>query len=871
MKESLILKSAFAFVPLLFMSGALAVDFTSPGGDATAVASWSPDASGFIVPGTSITPAAGNRLLYNPVANDGTAQLGGAGSININAGAELSTGGTVANNDNRFIAAHINLAGTGTDGLGAFKNQGNSWVRIADVAVTANATINVASGGWRHQDGANIMSLNGNALTFTGNNGVWFVNTAFPTGGIINAATGNGDFNFEGNAILPANVTLNLSNNTKNSSWDGNGKTMLGNINVIDNGAIETRQNDAGKTYAGTITIGTTAAHTLTVSVLTENGTTDNHMIITGQITGPGQLIRSGVAGQDATFTNPTNNYSGGTTVNSGRLTQGAAGAIPAGPINMNGGELALGGFNGSMTSGVLKGGVVSGAGSTLNLSGPGVKEIQTGASVTTSGGVALDGGTLKVDYRTANNTLSNVVVNNTLLVTGNATLQPYQDAVIAATAGLLKYNKNGDGGNHVGDFNAVAGDPSATAGATFRGVDTGITGINNSGPKEFGDFNRYIYTGRIVNTTNANIDVSFGENYDDEIRVKVDSNTSVLNSNNWNDVTQSAVVTLTPGAHNVEFMSYDGQGGAGPHNGWEGKGIGIILGAAPVLAANSSAGYSAIGLSTLPAGLTLDTGATIDNRVDRTENKIIEINAGVILTVDTTLMQGKKYTLAGEIAGDGGLSKTGTGVLAISSGNSYAGPTKVLQGTLRLEDAGALGSSPTVDIAGGAFLDSTALAGGLILNGKTMTGIGTHQGMLVMGTGVLAPGNSLGTLTISGNLTASASSVFNMEIGATGANDLVVVTGTSGTFTEGGSTLNVTSLTGTGSYVPGNSWDLFNATTSLGTFGTLNLPALSGGYIWNTSLLNSQGIISVAVPEASSSLLIALGAGFIFRRRRSA
>ncbi len=873
MKQSKILKSAFAFVPALLVSGAFAADFTSPGGDASAVASWSPSAAGFIVPGTSITPAAGNRLLYTPIANDGTATLGGAGSININAGAEIIAGGTVADNNNRNISAHMNLAGTGTDGNGAFKNQGNSWVRITDVALTANATINLTGGGWRHQDGVNQFALNGNAVTFTGNQGTWFVNTTFTGGGVINGATGT-DFNFEGSAVLPANATLNLSNNTKNSSWDGAGRTMAGNVNVIDNGIIETRQNDANKTYSGTINIGTTAAHTLTVSVLTENGTSGNTMIVSGQITGPGQVVRSGVATENAIFSNPTNNYAGGTTVNSGKLTQGAAGAIPAGRINMNGGELALGGFNASMTSGVIKGGVISGAGSTYNFAGPGVKEIKAGASITTSGGAALTGGTLKVDYNTGNNIIATAVVNNTLLVSGNATLQPYQDAPILPTAGLLKWNKNGDAGNHVGDFNAVAGDPSATAGATFRGVDTGITSINvfaNEGGKEFGNNNRFIYTGQIVNTTGSDIVVSFGENYDDEVRVKVDANTSVLQSTNWNDQTQSAGVTLTPGAHNIEFMSYDGGGGQGPHDGWEGKGIGIAIGV-PALAPGN---YSAIGLSTMPAGLTLTTGAAIDNTANRTESKAIEIDTGATLTVDTSQMQGKKFTLSGDISGDGGLSKTGTGVLALSSANFYTGATKVIQGTLRLENAGALGDSPTVDIAGGAFIDSTALAGGLDLSNKTLTGIGTHQGMLVMGNGVIAPGNSLGTLTISGDLTASGSSAFNMEIGALavgtpGASDLLVVTGTSGTFTEGGATLNVTSLSGTGSYSPGVYWNLFDATTTVGSFGAVNLPALPGDYTWDTSLLNTQGIISV-VPEASSSLLMALGAGFIFRRRRSA
>jgi fibronectin-binding autotransporter adhesin len=864
MKQSKILKSAFAFVPLLLVSGAFAAEYQWNGttNSLATPTGWTPTGAS-ITSGSTVTPLAGDIL--NLTAGD----INVGGTLVIGAGAEAKQ---TAAGQHRW-GSLMQLAGTGTDGLGAFKNQGNDWANVSNVALTANATVNLTGAGWRHDDhgsGTNQLALNGNALTFTGNQGVWFVNTTIVGPGTINGTTGAGvDFNFEGSAILPANVTMNLSNNTKSSSWDGAGRVMLGNINIIDNGGIETRQNDAGKTFAGTITIGTTAAHTLNVSVLTENGTTDNHMIVSGQITGPGGVKRTGVAGQDATFTNPANNYAGGTSVEGGRLTKGAAGAIPAGMINVSGGELALNGFNQSMTSGLIKGGVISGAGSTLTMDGPGVKEIKAGASITTSGGAQLSGGTLKVDYNTGNNIINTAVVNNSLLVSGNATLQPYQDAAILPSAGLLKWNKNGDAGNHVGDFNAIAGDPSATAGATFRGIDTGINSINvfaNEGSKEFGNNNRFIYTGQIVNTTASDIVVSFAENYDDEVRVKIDGNTGVLQSTNWNDATQSAAVTITPGAHTVEFMSYDGGGGQGPHDGFEGKGIGIALGVPALAGAN----YSAITLATMPAGLTLTTGATIDNRADRTENKLIEIDTGATLTVDTTLMQGKKYTLSGDISGEGGISKTGTGVLALSSANFYTGPTKVIQGTLRLENAGALGDSPTVDIASGAFIDSTALAGGLNLSGKTLTGVGTHQGMLVMGTGAISPGNSLGTLTISGDLTASASSVFNMELGISGASDKVIINGTTGTFTEGGATLNLTSLTGALSYVPGNSWDLFDATTSVGGFGTLNLPALSSDYTWNTSLLNSTGVISI-VPEASSSLLMALGASFLFRRRRSA
>ena len=60
--------------------------------------------------------------------------------------------------------------------------------------------------------------------------------------------------------------------------------------------------------------------------------------------------------------------------------------------------------------------------------------------------------------------------------------------------------------------------------------------------------------------------------------------------------------------------------------------------------------------------------------------NATLVSNGTAAITFDT---QAWGVTLSGNLTGDGGLNKTGTGTLTLSGNNTYAGPTRVLQGRL--------------------------------------------------------------------------------------------------------------------------------------------------------------------------------------------
>ena len=168
----------------------------------------------------------------------------------------------------------------------------------------------------------------------------------------------------------------------------------------------------------------------------------------------------------------------------------------------------------------------------------------------------------------------------------------------------------------------------------------------------------------------------------------------------------------------------------------------------------------------------------------------------------------------------DGGLTKLGAGTVTLTASNTITGPTVVSNGTLAVN--GSLGRSAVTVQAGG-----------------TLAGTGGVTNVLVNLGGAIAPGGAgaIGFLTISNNATLQGSA--NMDVNkATATNDVLKAT----TITLGG-TLNVTNLAGT--LASGDSFKLFSGTLS-GSIAVGAMPPLWPGLSWNTSALNSSGIISV-------------------------
>lgn len=191
-----------------------------------------------------------------------------------------------------------------------------------------------------------------------------------------------------------------------------------------------------------------------------------------------------------------------------------------------------------------------------------------------------------------------------------------------------------------------------------------------------------------------------------------------------------------------------------------------------------------------------------------------------------------------GFITGTGSLIKSSTGTLNLSTSLEYTGDTTVNGGALIVSGPAALTNSPIVTV--NTLLDVTALNNGPTLerlNGQTLMGNGNINGSVnIAAGGTLAPGLSIGVLTVTNNVNLNGTTVMEVQSSPSTNDRLRSITGT----INFGGTLAVTNLTpiaGT------NTYQLFQGTLA-GNFSNIILPNLPG-VAWNTANLNVNGTIT--------------------------
>jgi autotransporter-associated beta strand protein len=314
------------------------------------------------------------------------------------------------------------------------------------------------------------------------------------------------------------------------------------------------------------------------------------------------------------------------------------------------------------------------------------------------------------------------------------------------------------------------------------------------------------------------------------------DSRPLLFGGNSANDNTVSGVI----GENSVDKLMPVTKQGTGTwifsnSNTYDG-GTNINNGTLEIRNANAlgTSGTIAFGGGTLKYG----TGITTDlsGRFSTAASQAYKINTnGNDVTVGTALN-----------STDGSLTKEGTGTLTLTTGGSYNGATSVNGGTLVVN--GNISTS-AVTVASGA----------------TLSGIGTVGSTTVNGT--FAPGNSIGTLEITGTL--SLNNIANFEINPTngiGFNRSSDLANVSGAINYDG-TLNVLYGGLASDFTHGMVFNLFDGSGYFGSFDTLNLPSLTGDLSWQNNLLTDGTL--VVIPEPSAALLGGLGLLALLRRRR--
>ncbi len=252
-------------------------------------------------------------------------------------------------------------------------------------------------------------------------------------------------------------------------------------------------------------------------------------------------------------------------------------------------------------------------------------------------------------------------------------------------------------------------------------------------------------------------------------------------------------------------------------------------------------------------------------------------INSGVTdntLTVANTA----DFTYNGTIDRAIAIVKTGVGRLELGAANGYLGDTNVAQGSLAVLVGGAISGSKNIAVQNGATFDTSAIGGGFPLaQAQTLKGSGSVTGSLAV-SGTVAPGDTTGTLTVTGATAFNTGSTLALEINGAAAFDNLAANGVSLT-----GTVNLTLALG---YTPAPSTSFLvvnntsaGATSGLFTYvgqGTLNeadhLFASGTEFVISYIGGNGNDVTLTAVPEPSTLLSILGGAGILLglRRRRS-
>jgi outer membrane autotransporter protein len=256
-------------------------------------------------------------------------------------------------------------------------------------------------------------------------------------------------------------------------------------------------------------------------------------------------------------------------------------------------------------------------------------------------------------------------------------------------------------------------------------------------------------------------------------------------------------------------------------------NGINLTTGGISVF---NSGTITATGIAILFAGsgntLTLGPGSAITGNVVGTNTDAFQLGG----TGSDSFNVGR-IGPAQQYQGFATFAKVGDSTWTLTGTTALVLPWTVQQGTLNVAAGASLPNSPFTVQAGVLSVDGTV--GAVTLNGGTLFGTGTLGSLAVGSGGTVAPGHSIGTLTIVGNVSFAAGSIYQAQTNAAGQSDLI----RAGTATLAGGTVQAQSATG--AYGPSTSYTILTASGGrTGTFAgvTDSLPYLTASLSYDAN-----------------------------------
>jgi fibronectin-binding autotransporter adhesin len=760
----------------------------------------------------------------------------GAGTVALQVGVDNGSGtfsGTIGGEVDGAIA--FTKSGTGTQTLsGANTYAGATTVSLGTLKLGAASVIPDGSGkGDVTVNGT--LDLNGYSETINGLSGAGTIDTI--AGGTPTLTVGNDNAtstfsgtitNTLGSLALTKDgtgaLTLSGASTYSGGTTLNSGKLTVANSEAIGTGALTLNGGTLSNADGTSVNLDEAIVVTGTTAVFTEATAVPNGLTLSGDITGSGTINLGGSgSGQGARFVNISDNLDGFTGTMAFEAVSGGN-KILFGAANTTA-ALALSGITGGDYVGFQSANATFG-----ELSGAGGKIIAWNRRLTINQDTDTTFGGVLLDVNTNNKLGFTKGGSGRLTLTGQ---NSYEFSTIVNGTGTLEVQgRIGEtAGITVGSSASfeVTGSGSLGAGGVYNGGGSGSGNISNDGTFEYNSTTDQELSGVIsgagvlVKDNSSTLTLTGANTYSGGTTL----NSGALDIAHADSALGTGALTLAGGTLNNTSALANNQldvdiVASGTNAVFAGSGGNLTLNGGVSGAGTLNFGGSGSGQGNKAVNVYLSdlSGFTGTIRHDAVSNGNYLYFGQGGATVNTTaklettgLTGGNRYVRFFENATFGELSGTGGRILSRrrltidqSTDTTYAGRLENVNGVLSLtkDGSGALNLSgvnvytgPTIVDGGTLLVDGTTGASSFTVNsGATVGGTGSIGGAVTVNNGGhIAPGASIGTITMTAGLTLSDGSILDIEADAAGAADKILLTG--GTFTGAtsadGVTLNVT------------------------------------------------------------------------------